>query len=852
MAIGGVESEMELAFAGLHQLCWPLREHLGAIPGPQSDVLSTAFGVKAGDGRVPDQFRVGLAALSLLAESASCRPLVCVVDDAQWLDHASAQVLAFVARRLGAEAVGLVFGARTVSAELAGLPEMVVGGLPSDDARVLLRKVLTVTVGSAVLDQIVAETGGNPLALLELPKGLTAGELAAGFVVPVVQGLSGSIEEGFRRRADELAPEARSLLLLAAAEPLGDAAVLWRAAAEEGIGTAAAPPLEEAGLIAFGDRVAFRHPLVRSAIYQSASPQERRGAHAALAEATDPDLDPDRRAWHRALAATGRDEEVASELERCAARAQRRGGLAAAGAFLERSASLTVHPERRAERTIAAAARYFEAGGFEVASSLLASAETGPLNESLRARVERLRGDAAAGWGHMGDSTDLYLSAARRLEPIDVRLARDTYLTALVRAELANDLARTATVVEVALAARAAPPPPVPSQPHDLLLDGLAVAHLDGFTTAAPILREALDAFLAPQLSAEQTWWLGYSQIAAGPFWDYDAHYSLGTRFLQTARELGALRMLPWALDVFSLIHIWGGDLATAASLLAESQAVLEATGSTTTPRGAAHLAAWRGNEAEAKSVIAATIEQARSRGQGGTIKLAQAAKAILCNALGHYDEGRIAADMATRPPLHASPDHELPELVEAAVRSGRLAAAAEALERLSASTQASGTDWALGVEARSRALLSAGDAAEALYREAIERLDRSPLRPQAARAHLLYGEWLRRERRRADARDELRMAHSRFDAMGMDAFADRARRELGATGETARKRSTELGRDLTPREAQIAALARDGLSNAEIGIRLFISAHTVDYHMRKVFNKLDITSRNQLHGILP
>jgi DNA-binding CsgD family transcriptional regulator len=847
LTVAAIQSEMELAFAVLHQLCWPLRDHLTAIPEPQRDALSTAFGL-IGGGVAPDRFLVGLAALSLLAEAATDRPLVCVVDDEQWLDRASARALAFVAHRVGAESVGLVFGGRVVSDELEALPEMVVGGLAHADARALLATVLDVPVAAAVVDQIVAETGGNPLALIELPKGLTAGELATGFLVPGAGGPSARVEESFRRRAEDLPPDARHLLLVAAAEPLGDPVPLWRAAAGLGISASAAPPLEEAGLIVFGDRVRFRHPLVRSAVYQSASAQERREVHAALAEATDAELDPDRRAWHRALAALGPDEDVAADLERSAVRAQARGGFAATAALLERSALLTIDPQRRAQRSIAAAGAHIEAGAPKAALPLLAAATDGPLDEPGRAHAEFLRGDVAAGWGHMGEATDLYLSAARRLESLDARLARDAYATALVAADLASDLAGGATVVEVARAARAAPVPAGPRRPLDILVDGLAMAHIKGPEAAATTLREALSIFATAQLAPEDAWWWGFAQLAALPLWDYEASLSLAARFVHVARGLGALRMLAWALEASAQVEIWSGDFAIAASVIAEEQTIIEAIGSTPTPRAVADLAAWSGDEAEANSSIDAAIEMARTRGQGGTIKMLQSSKATLCNALGRYEDAVIAAELASRKPIHSSSHHALRELVEAAVRCGKPTVAAAALEHLSESTQVSGTDWALGVEARSWALLSTGDAAEARYREAIERLDRSPLRPEAARAHLLYGEWLRREKRRVEAREQLRTAHGLFDAMGARAFAERARIELAATGERARSRRPGPTADLTPQERHIAQLAAGGATNQEIATQLFLSANTVDYHLRKVFLKLMITRRGQLH----
>ncbi len=846
----GVESEMELAFAGVHQLCAPLLDRLPLLPAPQRAAISTAFGLS--DGKPPDRFLIGLALLGLLTETSERAPLLCVVDDSQWLDRSSAHALAFVARRLMADRVCMLFATRHSTEDLSGLPEFVVEGLGAEDAGALLASVLRAPLDALVRDRIVAETQGNPLAILEWPRGLTPNELAGGFGMPAVVSLAGQIEVGFRRRLDELPPATRRFLTVAAAEPTGDPVLVWRAAGRLTVSGPDVSPAIEAGLLEIGSRVRFRHPTVRSAAYQAAGMDGRRDAHRVLAEVTDPIVDPDRRAWHRALAASGPDEEVAADLERSASRAQGRGGLAAAGAFLERSAALTLDPERRAQRTIAAAAAHLEAGASEAASALLAAAEAGSLDDLQRARVEILRGVAAGGWGHMGDAADLLLSAARRLEPIDVPFARHTYLRALIVADQASDLARTSTVLDVAHAARMAPAPTGPGRPHDLLLDGLAAAYIDGPAPAAPMLRGALRAFATLSPSPEEGWWLGHAMTAAQLLWDYDACYSLGADYLQASRDLGALLVLPWALAAFAYVHVWGGDLTSAASLVAEEHSVLEATGIRTTPGAVAHLAAWRGYQAEAGSDITSAIEQARALGQGGIVKTLQSGEATLCNGLGRYEEALLAAERATSAPLNTFSFFALRELVEAGVRSGRPGVAAAALERLSESTQASGTDWALGVEARSRALLESGQTAEALYLEGIERLDRSRVRPEAARAHLLYGEWLRRQRRRSDARSQLRSAAAMLEAMGMEGFAARARRELLATGERARKRNVETNAALTAEEAQVAKLAREGLSNPEIGARLFISARTVQYHLGKVFTKLDISSRSQLEQALP
>jgi DNA-binding CsgD family transcriptional regulator/tetratricopeptide (TPR) repeat protein len=856
----GVESEMEVPFAGLHQLCAPMLDRLSQLPDPQREAMSTAFGLAAGT--VPDRFLIGLALLRLLSDESEHAPLLCVVDDAHWLDRASAHALAFVARRLLADPVCVLIGTRYMTEDFKRFPELVMEGIGTDPARALLAAVLPAPIDERVRDRIIAETHGNPLALLEWSRGVTAGELAGGFGQPKLMPIAGQIEESFRRRLSELPPATQKILTIAAAEPTGDAALLWRAAARLGAAGQDASPAIDAGLIEIDTTVRFRHPSVRSAAYAEAAIDDRRDAHRALADVTDPGADPERRAWHRALAAPGPDAEVAEELERSASRARGRGGLAAAAAFLERSAALTLDPERRAQRTIAAAAAHLEAGGPDAASTLLASVQTGPLDDFNRAQVEILRGNAATGWGHMGEGADLCLRAARRLEPIDVQLARDTHNMAYTAAALAGDLAQGTSVEDAARAARAAPAALVPGRPQDLLLDALASQQLDGPMRAAPLQRAALRAFAVAEFAPEEAWWWGLAQGVAATLWDYDAFYTLGARFLQAARELGALRMLTWNLDTFALAHVWAGDLTGAKSLIGELQSVIEATEMTSTSWAVVTLAAWRGHETEAEHAIGAVIEHAKARGQGGTIKLALSAEATLRNGLGHYEQALQAAEKASSWPPHTLPSTcvtwtayahmALRELVEAAARTGRPALASEALEQLSETAQASGTDWALGIEAGSRALLCSGDTAETLYQEAIDRLNRSPLRPEAARAHLVYGEWLRRENRRVDARRHLRAAHEALGAMGMDAFAGRASHELAATGETIRKRPVNLVFQLTPQELQIARLAADGLTNPEIGTQLFISAHTVQYHLRKVFTKLGLSSRRELLRVMP
>ena len=838
-----VQSEMELAFAGLHQLCAPMLDQAEVLPVPQREALRTAFGLSAGP--APDRFLVGLAVVGLLSETARERPLICVIDDQQWLDHASAQALGFAARRLAAEAVGLVFAARVPGQDVAGLPELVVEGLAHDDARKLLESVLTGPLDDRVRDQIIADTNGNPLALLELPRGLTAAQLAGGFGLSSAVPLAGRIEESFGRQLDALPAQTRRLVQLAAADPSGDPVLVWRAAGRLAIGPGAAAPAVEAGLAEFGARVRFRHPLVRSAAYRSASAQTRQELHGALAEATDPMVDPDRRAWHRAEAAPGPDEAVAAELELCAGRAQRRGGLAAAAAFLERSAGLTLDPSLRAQRALAAAQAKYQAGALDAALGLLAMAQAGPLDELQRARGDLLRAQIAFASSHGRDAPPLMLSAARQLETLDVRLARETYLEAFTAALFVGRL--SPAVGDVARAARLAPAPPAPARAPDLLLDGLALLVTEGYAAGTPALRQALLACRSQDISAEDGLsWLWLAERAAMATWDDETWHILASRHVKLARDEGALSELPLAVRSRILLHAHAGELTEGAALIAEAQVVADATGSQLAPYGATGIAAWRGREAEATELIQANMDGAASRGEGRGVT-SQYSAALLHNGLGHYDKALAAAEVACEYDDVGVLGWSLTELIEAAVRSSQPARASDALQRLSESTRASGTDWALGTEARSRALLSEGETAENCYREAIERLGRTRMRPALARAHLLYGEWLRRENRRLDARTELRTAHGLFTAMGIEAFAERARRELLATGDRMRKRTVETVSELTAQEAHIARLAVDGRTNVEIGAQLFLSTRTVEWHLGKVYGKLGVGSRRDL-----
>ena len=844
----GVEGEMELDYAALQQLCSPLLEFSERLADPQRDALAVAFGLSAG--QAPSPFLVGLAALGLLSEAAEQQPLLCVVDDAQWLDGASARALAFVARRLLAERVALTFATRDVGSGLARFPQLRVEPLGRRDAQALLESVLAARLDRSVLERIVAETGGNPLALLELPRGLTPAQLAGGFGLPAVLPLSAGIEQSYARRLARLPRDARRLLLLAAAEPVGDPAVLWRAAQELGIPVTAAERVESEGLLMVDGAVVFRHPLVRSAVYGAAELSERREAHGALAEATDPRLDPDRRAWHRAQAASVPDEEVAGELERSAARAQARGGFAAAAAFLERAATLTPVPVRRAQRTLVAAHAQVRAGALDDALALLSSLEVDALDELERARVELLRAQIAFGSTHGSDAPAMLLRAARRLAPLAPAVACETYLEALSAAIFAGRLAAPgASALDVALAVKAAPRPPVLGG-LELLLDGLATFFRDGYEASVPILRRSERESDGGNMPVnEQLRWKWLAAVSSVHLWGDARWEAISERHVQIARETGALGELPLALSQRVYAHLFAGELTTAAALVDEIRAATEATGVNLTPYGAVGFVALRGREPEAVSLIDESRADATRRGEGIGLSVLDWAQAVLYNGLGRYEEARVAALRVFEYPhdLGGPRNWGIVELIEASVRAGASEPAADACARLGAMARASGTEWALGIAARSEALLADDERAEELYLEAVERLGRTRMAVDLARAHLLYGEWLRRQRRRVDAREQLRTAHDLFSDFGMEAFAERARAELEATGEHARRRTRDQLAQLTPQETQISRLVAQGNTNREIAAQLFISPSTVEYHLRKVFRKLGVKSRTQL-----
>jgi DNA-binding CsgD family transcriptional regulator len=864
--VAGVESDAELAFAGLQQLCAPLLNQLEELPEPQREALNVAFG--RGAGAPPDRFLVGLAVLSLMAAAATAQPLLCIVDDAQWLDEVSVQTLAFVARRLLAEPVAILFAARDRgAAALAGLPELAITGLSDGDARDLLASVMVGSVDPRVRDRIVAETRGIPLALLEVPRSVSATELAGGFWISGKRSSAAALEDGFVNRIQSLPEPTQRLLLLAAAEPVGDAALFLRAAAELGIPVDALAPAEAAGLIEFGPRMRFHHPLMRSAAYRAADLIDRRTIHRALADATDPQSDPDRRAWHAANAAAGPDDAVAAELEASASRAQSRGGVAAAAAFLERATALTSEPALRSARALAAARAKRDAAAPEAAYELLAIAELGQLSDLQKAEVARLRAQMQFARSRGGDAgaptvfatARQLLDAAKRLENLDDYAASETYAESIAAILYAGRLGEPGALSDAAEAARAtinrAAEAP---RAIDLMLKGIAERIIHGVSAGAGPLRVALDAMceLAQSNDLQVRRWMVpafpiLQESAAHDLWDEVIIDELSAAVVRQARDAGALDVLPRALVYRAGAHLLAGEFSTAATLIEEANSISASTDHLSPVRyHSLLLTAWRGDAAEAVKVIESATADGVARGEGRLLGLTGYAAAVLYNGLGRYDEAAAAAGEASRYEDLGFYGWGLFELIEAATHSGDDETAASAVARFEAHTDASGSDWRLGALANARALVADDEHADALFSEAIERLGRTRVVVHLARARLHYGEWLRRVNRRIDARRQLTDAYDLFTRMGATAFAERARRELAATGETVRNKPHSTGGELTAQEAQIARLAGDGLTNQEIGAQLFISTHTVEWHLRKVFAKLGIKSRRQLRTV--
>jgi DNA-binding CsgD family transcriptional regulator/tetratricopeptide (TPR) repeat protein len=847
--VEAIESEMELGFAGLHQLLLPFLDAVRTLPPPQRDALSSAFGLI--DNGPPDLFLIALATLTLLAHTARERGLLCVVDDAQWLDRESTAVLAFVARRLRADSIAILVAVRDPwerPTGLADLPGIQVEGLPAPEARQLLSAEIP-SLDDRVGTRIVAETRGNPLALIESGRELTPGQLAGTAPLPDLLPPGRQLETRFLRQAHRLPGDTQTLLLTAAADPTGDPARLWRAGHDLEFGPDAAVPAQAEDLIVVGTAgIRFRHPLIRSAVYYSATPIERRRIHRALAAATDPVQDPDRRAWHLSEATAEPDEGVAADLERAADRAVTRGGWAASATFLTRAAVLTPDPEAQARRLLGAARAEITAGAPDRAQLLLERA-VGHLGDRLHEGLaKRAQGTIYQALSQPSAAAIVLLAAAADLASLDARLARGALLDALTAAAISGPLASDgATVHDVAAFARGIPltagqTPGI----GDLLLDADATLVLDGHRAAAPLVRRAITALRRDSSeSAEMLDWLEAGCRLAGAVGDDTTLHELAGRMERQARQQGAMKALAATLVYSGMSEMFSGSLDQAQALYTE-RGTIEAAEDCDCRLGDLIVMAWRGHEHETRAEAAAVAEAAATHCRGWKLTWVEYALCVLELSLGHYQDALASVPNAFAENLFVSA-FALPDFIEAAVRSGDDAAAQKALTRAADQAPADSSPMALGLLARSRALLASDSEADALYTEAIDRLATCPSAIHLARTQLLYGEWLRRRKRRSEARQHLRAACTQFEHMGAASFAERARLELVATGETARKRSPETRNNLTPQETQIATLASRGATNPEIASKLFISPSTVDYHLRKVFQKLGVTSRRHL-----
>ena len=841
--VGGVDSEFDLPYAALHQLLAPFLEEIEALPGPQRDSLASTLGLI--EVERSDRFLTALGVLTLLSNAAQDTGLLCAVDDAEWLDEASAQVLSFLARRLVSEGIAMLFtfgAAHPTSVALAPFRELNFEGLSQVASRELLDRKVEGTLDSGVRDRLVIEAEGNPLALIELAQLLTAEQLAGLAPLPKALPLGDRLEQGLMRNVRGLSSDARSILVLVATERSGDPGLLRRAA--DGLGLSQTAIDDAESVLRLGAQITFRHGFVRSAVYALASETTRRDAHLALAEAMDPDADEDRIAWHRAAASVDADETVAADLEASARKARDRGGQVAAAAVLELAAELTPDPSRRAARLLVAADADLAAGALSKADTLLSQLTPKLLDDEQRAEAQRLRGTLALARGDKGSSSTLLIEAARVLAPFDLRKARDTCLDALATAMFAGRLASDRGMREAVECARSMPEP-TQTTAADVLLDAFATLVDEGSAAAAPVLRRGVG--LAGESGDLRA--IGPAFQAAFELWDDEALHTLAQRRVDLARGSGAFVALPNALNQLGAYEVLVGRFDAAEACFEEADEISAATGYAgilgKTGVGPLILAAWRGEDARTRALAEVCSRDGTARGFGTFVGFAQSALGVLELGLGRYHEAMIAAQDAGLDQILVT--RTLPDLVEAAVRCGEEQLATQAAGELAESTTASGTDWALGVLARSQALLVAGREAEGLYREAIGRLQRSRARTQLARARLVYGEWLRRERRRRDAREELRAASQLFERMGALAFADRAQSELAATGERVHRRTPETLELLTPQERRIATLVSEGAPNAEVAAQLFISSRTVEYHLAKIFRKLRISSRSEL-----
>lgn len=847
----GLESELPLGFAALHRLLRPFLDRRERLPEPQKVALGAAFGLLTGP--APDRFLVGLATLSLFTDLAADGPLICLVDDAQWLDRESREALTFVARRLHAEGVGMLFAVRESAAGnevFEGLPVYPVTGLPESAGRELLAGAARGPLNEGVARRLTEQTDGNPLALTTLVSVLTTEQLSGQAALPEPLPIGARLATCFLARIRALPKPTQDLLLLASISPLRDEALLWRAAALLGLSAEDADPAIEAGVL--GDGLAFSHPLIRSAVHSAAHPGALRRAHQAISAAVDPDHDPDLRAWHLAAATAGADEAVARDLENSAERARARGGYAAEALLLARAAELTPSPPRRDERRLAAAQVYLMCGDPQSAQRVLLESKSVSGVPAMRGRARRLEAAIETYFCRFEEQPALLLAAAAELDPADGDLAWLMLSQALSSAMLSRGDTMGTTVAELAdatlhgLERRSS----VPSV-HDLFVVAFATRISAGHSAAIPLWRTALRAVREAELAEDGMPLAVFAHFASDDLWDEGVRRAVFARLQTFDRDNGALVGLRVVLECQATDALRAGRPDECAACLTESQELLTVIGLPEEQyMQRLELLVWSGAEAEARA-LASSVDSADFPSRA--ILAAQAARhlIVLELSLGNY---RAALDRAR--PLYADevPGHSnlmLADMVEAGVRAQELEPARLAFARLETQARASGTPWALGSLARARALLSDDDAAAASYEEAIDQLGQTTITMDLARTHLLYGEWLRRRKQRLEARIQLRIAYDIFCSARAALFAERARAELAATGERVLRRRPTPDPQLTPQESQIATLAAEGATNTEIAARLYISTSTVEYHLTKVFRKLTVTSRRQLRSTL-
>ena len=849
--LAGVESEIRLGFGALHRLLRPFLDRILGLPVPQRDALSAAFGLIGS--APPDRYLVGLATLNVLASVAAEKPVLCLVDDVHWLDRESAEALAFTARRLHADSLAFILAARGEASDqsvFASLGTLPLGGLAAQEAKALLASRVAGYLDAAVAEQIVAGTGGNPLALTEITARLSPEQLAGVAPLPARLPVSRMFDLHFRAVIAALPPDTRTLLLLIAAAPADDAPLIWRAAGWLGLSARAAQPAAERGIVTRDAQPSFRHPLIRSAVYADADPARRRRVHAALAAAYDSVGDAEWSAWHRAEAAAGTDEQIAAELQAAAEHARARGGFSEQALFLSRAADLTPAPGRRAERRLAAADAHVICGDPAAAEILLDLAAADLDGRVARARALRTRAVLEMFHVRVANVPAMLMEAVAELGDLDRRMTWDLLFEAMHAAMMGREHVRETTLCEVAKAtATAWHDPDAPAWSGDLVMAGLARRVAEGHAQGAPVLRAAL----AKLRGATELQELGIPlsvliSFATDEVWDIEARRELTERLAAVDRSQGALYALSMTLLVAAQAEITAGRFAEAETCYAEADEFFAAIGFPADGAvNRAHLFAWSGREDELRGALTGIASLAEAFGQGHMDKMGLHALSILDLGLGRYQSALDHALTVFRDDPPSTGNLVLPVIVEAGVRTGEREAAAAALTRMTERAHAAATPWALGLLARCEALMCADEQAEAGYRESVSRLSRVPVDLDLAHSRLLFGEWLRRGKRRAESRAQLRAAHQVFESCGAVPFAERARTELLATGAQVRKRALPAGTELTAQERHVAVLAASGHTNAEIAERLFITVSTVEFHLNKVFRKLAISSRRQI-----